>query len=391
MFPAPVVAFCDLPPGRDIRVPPVSDPDRPGRVPMASPKFGSVFSAPVRTLFTGRSVHWHPPLASTYYILKAGIAPPDLADHPPAVKMMFWRWVVDLGLRVKDRELSQGLNAKGKPLPPISRKTRKHRRSSMTSSGRGDPSAPYLMPGRGLSRTRSLLTGKAHESYAEFWWKYDAFTGDSWAKILSYHARRGEAYNVIGLSPRGVSAVASQAQAKWRAWKGGTIIPQVDMTRKAPPVRMKVPGKTNLEHTTFGIGASKDEVQRAIDEGRFSGFMTADEWKKHWRSKAPVPRLADESTTSYSVRRGKSNVLLQHVWGEYQPVGKVIPMVSKLDRAVITLVESLRVNPDYTVNQLIALVGDAQTAGEAVLEAMRRKLIIVAVDDAGKIIFRVVG
>jgi hypothetical protein len=32
-------------------------------------------------------------MASTFFILKSGVAPPDLARYPAAVRGMFWSWV----------------------------------------------------------------------------------------------------------------------------------------------------------------------------------------------------------------------------------------------------------------------------------------------------------
>ena len=330
-------------------------------------------------------------MASTYYILKNGIAPPDLRNYPEQVRLMFWGWVTELGLKVKDGELARGLNAKGKPLPPVPAKTRKRRRSAMTPSGRGDPSAPYLMPGKGLSRTRSLLAGKPHADYAEFWWRYDAYTGDSWGRILSYHARRGEAYNVIGLSPRGVSMVASQARQKWERWKAGSLPAPKPQPIKAPAVATKVVGETDLRYTTFGIGANRAEVEQAIEEGRFSGFRTAEEWRKRWRGNAAAPRLREPATTSYAVRQGNSNVLLQHVWGDFQPKSGVVSMgATKIDRAVNTLVDALLQLPSLTVEQLEAVIGDPDLFDAAIVKAVRGGRLAFAKED-GRIVLRVVG
>ena len=52
---------------------------------------------------------------------------------------MYWQWVVDYGLRRKDKELAAGLDKDGNPLRPIAPETRKYRRSAMTPNGKGDP------------------------------------------------------------------------------------------------------------------------------------------------------------------------------------------------------------------------------------------------------------
>jgi hypothetical protein len=316
-------------------------------------------------------------LAATYFILKAGIAPPGLSKEPPAVRLMFWQWVVEAGLKRKDWELARGLNAKGEPLAAVRAATAKHRTSAMTPSGKGDPRAPYLMPGRGLSRTRSLLAGKAHADYAEFFWRYDPHTGDQWGKILAVHAARGEAYNVVGLSPAGIAAVALQAQKRWRQWLASSaalLAPAragAAASAQQPPAALRSPiGSTNLAHATFGIGATKDQAQKAIDEGRSSGFMTAADWLKHWRSKAgPV----SNPNASPSVQRGSSNVILQHI--QRRPA----MTQAAFDQAISNLVAS--VEAGYTVAQVESIVGELFEP--ALAEAVRRGLIVIAKDSSG--------
>ena len=214
-------------------------------------------------------------MASTFFILK--LAPPELRSQPPAVRIMFQAWVVELTLERKDKELAAGINASGGKLPPVRPKTRKYRRSAMTPTGRGDPTAPYLQPGRGLSRTRSLLAGKAHPDYAEFWWRYDAHTGDQWGRILAIHARRGKAYDVVGLSPKGQAWVQAEALKLWAAWKSGRSIkgPGSGPTVPAVPPGTAVArvGKGYSKATTFGIGSGEDEARRALAEGRAAGGL----------------------------------------------------------------------------------------------------------------------
>ena len=53
-------------------------------------------------------------------------------------------------------------------------KTIKYRKSEV---GPVHPNAPRLIPALNLSRVRSLLTGRAHTTSAEFWWKFDSVTG----------------------------------------------------------------------------------------------------------------------------------------------------------------------------------------------------------------------
>src|SRR5208283_2832452 len=61
---------------------------------------------------------------------------------------------------------------------------------------------PARGSGLDLSRVMSLLTGRAHTSSAEFWWKFDSHTGRSFAEILHYWAD-DQGHDVFGLSPQG--------------------------------------------------------------------------------------------------------------------------------------------------------------------------------------------
>jgi len=323
-------------------------------------------------------------MATSYYIIK-GIAPPGLSREPMDSRLRFWQAVVDYGLRRKDFELSRGLNARGEPLPGIAEATRKHRRSEMTPSGRGDPRAPYLMPGRGLSRTRSLLAGKAHTEYAEFFWRYDPWTGDQWGKVLAYHARRGKSYDVVGLSPKGVAWVQAQAIRAWRAWKSGAYVgspgvsTQADVTFPQAPAAVERPGRTDLRFATFGIGADQASAQRAIDEGRSSGFMGAEEWARYWRSRrAPVqarPGMAP------SVTRGQSNVILQRIWSP-----TVQARAERIEAGINNLLAGI--GQGLSVDQLEKLLGGLF---EAVLaEAFRRGLVAVTREAGGRQVLRVI-
>ena len=188
-----------------------------------------------------------------------GILPPALRMESDDVKLTFWAHVVGEGLREKDRELARGLNAEGNPLKPISPATRKHRRSAMTPTGRGDPSAPPLTPGRALSRTRSLLAGRAYPDRAEFWWRYDPLTYDSWARVLRVQKRKGR--DVFGLSPAGLARVTARS---WRAFArmqqgkpgAGLPPPVVQPAPAAAPAILPMVGSTRMTYATTGIGAA---------------------------------------------------------------------------------------------------------------------------------------
>jgi hypothetical protein len=246
-------------------------------------------------------------VAATSYKIR-GIEPPDLRNHGRDTRLMFWGWVVDLGLRAKDGELAKGLDRDGQPLRPISAKTRKYRRSAMTPDGKGDPSAPPLMPARVLSRTRSLLAGRALPTHAEFYWRFDAWTGDSWGRVLAIHARKGR--DVIGLSDKGVARVRAQAWDRWERWKRGEAIEPKAKAGTAPGIP-KV-GSYSTEHATFGIGAAGPGKFAA---GEWTGGLTWPEWQRYFRqpnpAKVPIPGRPV----------GPYNRLLAHVWGQAPPGG----------------------------------------------------------------------
>ena len=213
-----------------------------------------------------------------------GIEPPDLKDYDQSTRKLYWSWVVEFGLKRKDRELSQGLDKDGKPLRPITAATRKHRRSAMTPSGKGDPGAPPLTPALQKSRTRSLLAGKAVSTHADFFWKYDAYTGASWAVVLSYQADRGR--DVFGLSQAGIAAVKAQSWAKWARWKQGKV-------RTAPKAKVTFPREEGTTGTTPEERRQYfSQTARAVLPGRPA------------RPKEQSPIVGPDYTR-----------LLQHVWG----------------------------------------------------------------------------
>lgn len=229
---------------------------------------------------------------------------------------MYWGWVVDLGIRAKDQDLALGLDAFGEPLRPISEKTRKNRKSEMMPGGKGDPNAPPLTPGREKSRTRSLLAGIAFPDRAEFYWRFDPWTGASWSEILTYQAE-DQGRDVFGLSPESTQWVRLQALARWRAWLRNPVVP-AELAGKAniPPLTPRVGqafdlsqfygrGKMGLENVTLGINAPS---RAAIEANRQrQGLMTESELKEFFRQAAPAA-VQGRPSTAY-------NRLLQSVWG----------------------------------------------------------------------------
>lgn len=201
-----------------------------------------------------------------------GIEPADIGRFPDDVKLMFWRWVVEIGLKQKDKDLAAGIDKNGKPLKPITAYTRKHRHSEMTPSGKGVPSAPPLTPGLQKSRTRSLLTGRAFVNHAEFWWKFDPYTGDSWATVLEYQAKEGR--DVFGLSPRALRATRLYALGRYDDWKKG----QAEKPKaKAEPFKI-----TGGQRNTKKL----DLMQPGASLAGNVGFRTEAEWRAYLRKSA---------------------------------------------------------------------------------------------------------
>ena len=219
-----------------------------------------------------------------------GIEPTDLSTYPDRIKLMFWGWVVDLGLKVKDKELAHGWDKDG-VVHPLSPKTIRYRKSEV---GPVTKTAPRLIPALKLSRVRSLLRGRQHLQSAEYWWAFDSVSGASFAKILLFAKEDG--HDVFGITPRGLATIRSQALAKWRAWiaAGGGIrataeAPGVQASRKPAfrqPVRkieVRQPVQ-KVDLTRYDLtGGEKSLIEKAIAAGRFKGFsrtnLRGEQWK----------------------------------------------------------------------------------------------------------------
>ncbi len=252
-------------------------------------------------------------MAVTYFLVR-GIEPVDLKLYPDNVKLAYWGWIAELGIKAKDAELAKGLDKDGKPLRPIKSKTAKHRRSAMTPSGKGDPSAPPLMPGRSLSRVRSLLTARARKNAAEFYWRFDPWTHDTFGKILRYQADKGR--DVFGLSPKATAKVQAQALVRWNAWKRKHVDEPYKQIVAMPPLTPKVlpfvpkptaravpvTGSVDTRFVTFGEGQTAESFAKSVAEGRNSGFMTHDQLVRHYRASIAKPRF--QAGASPAARKG---------------------------------------------------------------------------------------
>jgi hypothetical protein len=230
-----------------------------------------------------------------------GIAPPGLSGLPQPMRQQFWQIVAPIALKVKDNELAAGLDAHGDPLRPISPRTRKYRRSAMTPSGKGDPSAPPLMPARQKSRTRALLAARALPTHVELYWRFDPFTGDQWARILTFQRQHGR--DVFGVSPDGMRQIRDKAWAEWEAWKKRGAAPeeykrayssaaltagpqsriaQIIAGSAQPNAGSKpVPqvGGMNTRWITRGIQAP---TVKELKQGSRTGGLTGQDWRRYY-------------------------------------------------------------------------------------------------------------
>jgi hypothetical protein len=232
---------------------------------------------------------------STQVGYRLRMQPADLSTFPDRIKMMWFQWVVDLGLARKDLELSRGWDKDGN-IHPLAARTIKYRKSEV---GPVTKNAPRLIPALELSRVRSLLTGRAHATSAEFWWKFDSVTGDSFAVILHYAAEAG--HDVFGLSRQGTEYVQAEALRKWARWKaaGGAILGTVatqrgthaaksirkaEVKRPLRKVEVKSPvKKVDLSRYDLTRG-EKSLIEKAIAAGRFKGFSRTNLRGEQWKS-----------------------------------------------------------------------------------------------------------
>jgi hypothetical protein len=245
----------------------------------------------------------------------SGIAPPDLASYDATTRKLYWTWVLKLALARKDKELAAGLDKDGKPLRPIRPATRKHRRSAMTPSGKGDPAAPPLMPAFQKSRTRSLLNGRALSTHVDMFWRFDSWTGESWAVVLSYQAARGR--DVFGLSKEGLAWIKVKSWAMWADWKAGTLRQIADK----PAQRLGVPriGRYTAEHVDYGVSTAGNTGKPAnFKPGTHTGFSTPAERAAYFRQTAgaSLPGRAANPGSKSPIVGPKYNRLLAHVWGK---------------------------------------------------------------------------
>ena len=200
------------------------------------------------------------------------------------------------------------MGADGRPMKALHPKTIKYRRSEV---GPVTKTAPPLIPALELSRVRALLTGRAHASSAEFWWKFDAVSGASFAVILRYQ-RDEYGRDVFGLSPRGTAWTLARAMKDWETWKaspeanrltaGRVGIPGARQVRTPLP---KIAVKQNLEYSELFPGA-KSVIEKAMAEGRFPGFRRLNARGEQWRPPRGLVRLLRGNQPDHRLARSTS-------------------------------------------------------------------------------------
>lgn len=162
-----------------------------------------------------------PPGTYPLNFLVKGIEPPakEWRGVSEAEKIRFYTIAGVIAEKVKQDELQRGLDRHGRKLRAVKWRKVRFRRSGRVVDG--EP----LMPHRGLSRTRRLLTYTVTAQGVLFYWQ------NGWGKILDMH-RRGACItrdgrvvgklpvrDVFGISPDGIAKIKEEA---YRAWKERT-------------------------------------------------------------------------------------------------------------------------------------------------------------------------
>jgi hypothetical protein len=225
----------------------------------------------------------------------AKIEPPDntFRDSDEEVHRAFWKYIADLGVDRFHWRCNAGLDRHGADLTPIAASTRaRGRKRSYTGLGNGNN--PPLVPALGLSRTEALLKGRGFADHAEWHWRTDPVTGLHWGQVMLWHrAGGGGRYpqrDVIGWSREDILWLHRQGATWWYAHQHGQRVAEAmnllesraDKFPRLPaaaPVKIAAKGRMDIEHFTFGIGATENVVRRSIEEGTFSGFSKAGRYK----------------------------------------------------------------------------------------------------------------
>jgi hypothetical protein len=149
--------------------------------------------------------------------------------------------------------------------------------------------APPLEPSYKRSRVRSLPRGREHTTSAEFFWDFDAVSGDSFAVIL--RAQREQGRDVFGLSPKGCASVRAAAWKRWDDWKRSqhagtpaTKPPVVQPAAKLEVPKLKRVGRLDVQNTERGASeATAAETEAAIAARMQTGFRRLNVQGEKWK------------------------------------------------------------------------------------------------------------
>ena len=279
-----------------------------------------------------------PDRESTAVGYRLRIAPPDLGYFPDSVKQMWFGWVLDYGLRAKDRELAQGKDKDG-AVGVLHPRTIKYRKSEV---GPVTKTAPFLTPSYARSRVRSLLTGRAHTSSAEFFWRFDAVSGRSFAVILHYQAENG--HDVFGLSDSATALVMAQCMKRWEAWKrsGGPVPQPRHVAAIGEPVRKvavrqpirKIPVTGRIDLENMDLMGDEALIRRAIDAGTFRGFRRLNARGEQWKpGGGSANEPAPQSRPNWRAQPAAQRVAMPAV-APFAFTGRTIVIVAQQAQAV---------------------------------------------------------
>lgn len=206
----------------------------------------------------------------------------------PEGQRQFWEEAARVGLAVKDRSLSLGLDKNGRRLAPLSPLTIAARKADInpvtahapySPMGRAIPSEVPLQASGGLSRTLTLLRYEVRPAGVWFYWGRDSSTGLDWGVVLRRHARgftqrfrwphsswgHVPSRDVIGLSKADLAAIKTRMDRWWQANRlrlaGRT---QERVARPSPkPARTTV----DLGRSTFMHEGDRAKVAQMISRG----------------------------------------------------------------------------------------------------------------------------
>ena len=291
-----------------------------------------------------------------------GIAPTDLSTYPNQVKRLFWTWVTETALRVKDRELSRGWDKDGK-VHPLAKRTIKYRKSEV---GPVTKTAPRLIPALALSRVRSLLTGRAHRTRQNSGGSSMPSPETRSPVILHYAAEAG--HDVFGISPRGTAQVKREAIERWEAWKvqAGHARPSVSVPGfPAPRQSPRLPSVNQSPRSKSGRACA-----RLTSRSTTSSRECAERSRMRWRS-------LDSADSTHGANSGNR----VQVWDQTEGWGSNEMITIDVSDAALTsdrVVRRLR-----SIAKFMKYAGPLMASIERRIEEGNRKGVLAGLDKDG--------